>query len=441
MEFGYLLSSALRDIDSLEEYYSKQHISTVRYVTKGLDKNKYGLAIYKFLCGRIHGEEKAHCLNDDEEKFISDELEIIEDADDKSMVQYKLKDADKFAEYELDPHLAEEKTIYLMEQPVILNNSVIIMLLIKYENAISALYEELLRTFPEAYLKDKSITYSELVSLNSDIEDIKAAFIESEIDEFMRKPLKDWYNTFEQKHKIHFKFGDEFEQFKEIYYRRNVVVHNRGKSNSSYINGVAESYKCDVGKRLTPTSSYLKMAFDCTRIIIIETFLGMTKLLHEKTEFAKKLFVIGYDYMLKSKWKVSKYIFNSLALERIDGQSAADIWYSKVNYYVSCKNLDGIDSILSDVEKMDVSLMKPRLALAKPALLDDFSDVSKILEDTINNGMSVKEIKSWPLLLQYRESENYKVFTSTHSEIFEIKTCSAEDVQCISEQNEEPAVP
>ena len=56
------------------------------------------------------------------------------------MVQYKLKDADKFAEYELDPHLAEEKTIYLMEQPVILNNSVIIMLLIKYENAISALY-------------------------------------------------------------------------------------------------------------------------------------------------------------------------------------------------------------------------------------------------------------------------------------------------------------
>ena len=81
-----------------------------------------------------------------------------------------------------------------------------------------------MRTFPEAYLKDKSITYSELVSLNSDIEDIKAAFIESEIDEFMRKPLKDWYNTFEQKHKIHFKFGDEFEQFKEIYYRRNVVV-------------------------------------------------------------------------------------------------------------------------------------------------------------------------------------------------------------------------
>ena len=49
MEFGYLLSSALRDIDSLEEYYSKKHISTVRYVTKGLDKNKYGLAIYKFL--------------------------------------------------------------------------------------------------------------------------------------------------------------------------------------------------------------------------------------------------------------------------------------------------------------------------------------------------------------------------------------------------------
>lgn len=435
MDLSYLLVSALEDIDILEEYYAEQYNSTIFNVTRESDKYKYGLAIYKFLCGRIHGEEKAHCLNDDEEKFVNDELEIIEEDDDKRIVQYKLKDNEKYSKYELNPYLAQEKTSSLLEQPIILNNSVIIMLLIKYENAISALYEELLHAFPEAYLKDKSITYSELVSLNSDIEDIKAAFIESEIDEFMRKPIKDWYNAFEQKHKIHFNFGDEFEQFKEIYYRRNVIVHNRGKSNSSYINGVAERFKCDVGIRLNPTASYLKMAFDCTRIVIIETFFGMEKLVQDKKDYSRKLFVIGYDYLRKGKWKVSKYIFNSL--NRIDGQSDADIWCNKVNYYVSCKNLDGIESIRSDVEKMDVSLMKPKLALAKPALLDDFSDVTRILEEIIDNDMSVAEVKSWPLLLQYRDSDDYKAFTSNHSEKFEIKTCSAEDVQCLSAQDEE----
>ena len=435
MALRYLLGKALADIDILEGYYSEQYNTTKRYVTRELEKYKYGVAIYKFLCGRVHGEEKAHCLKPGEEKFIVDELEIVEDAEDKRIVQYKLKNAEAYAKYELDPWIAKEKALYLKEQPVILNNSVSMMLLIKYENAISDLYEELLQTFPEAYLKDKSITYSELVSLNSNIADIKAAFIESEIDEFMRKPLKDWYTTFEQKHKIHFEFGDVFEQFKEIYYRRNVIVHNQGNANSSYISAVADGYKCEAGKRLNPTKKYLEKAFNCVRIVIIETFLGMSKLEDDKEELANELFSVGYNYMIKSKWEVSKYIFKSL--NRIEGQSEADIWCNKVNYYVSCKNIEGIDGIRDEVEKLDVSLMKPRLALAKPALLDDYSEISKILEKVINNGISVAEIKSWPILLQYRESEEYKEFMSRHETDFEIKTCLAEDIQCLSLNDEE----
>lgn len=433
MKLRFLLERALEDVDILEEYYAEQYNSTVGHVTEEIDKYKYGMAIYKFLCGRVHGEEKAHCLREDEEKFINSEIEIVEEDEDKRIVQYKVKDEEKYVQYELDPQLAEEKTTYLREQPIILNNSVLIMLLIKYENVISSLYEELLKTFPEAYLNDKSITYSELVSINSSIDDIKASFIENEINEFMRKPLRDWYSTLEQKHKVHFNFGDEFEQFKEIYYRRNIVVHNRGKANSSYINGVSKAYKCENGKRLNPSAGYLKAAFDCTRIVIAETFLGMSKLEEDKNAFAQKLFLIGYDYLLKCKWEVCKYIFK--ALIEFGGQSDADVWCSKVNYYVACKNLDGIDSIKTDIEQIDVSLMSPKLAIAKPALLDDYSEISRILGGIIDNGMSVAEIKSWPLLIQYRESEEYKEFINKHADDFEIKTCSTDEIQCLSEQN------
>lgn len=438
MKLRILLDRALEDIDILEEYYVEQYDSTVRYVTKELEKYKYGLAIYKFLCGRYHGEDRAECLRKDEEDFLDSEIEIVEEDKDNRTVQYKLKDEKKFIQYELNPQLAKEKTVFLREQPLILNNSVLIMLLIKYENAISTLYEALLRTFPDAYLKDRSITYSELVSINSDIEEIKAAFIENEIDEFMRKPLKDWYTTFEQKHKIQFRFGNEYEQFKEIYYRRNIVVHNRGKANGSYINGVDEQYKCENGKRLDPSFEYLESAFDCTRIVLLETFWGMAKLEEDIDAFVDKLFLIGYDYLLKGKWNVCKYIFSSLM--HFDEQSEADVWCDKVNYYVACKNLDGIESIKSDIEKMDVSLMKPRMAIARPALLDDYAKVSEILESIIGDDISVSEIKSWPLLLQYRNSDEYKAFTHNHMESFEIKTCSTDEIQCLSEQNNDEII-
>ena len=312
------------------------------------------------------------------------------------------------------------------------------MLLIKYENAISDLYKELLRSYPDAYLKDKSITFSELVNINTDIEAIKETFIENETDEFMRKPLKDWYSTFEQKHKIHFAFGDEFEQFKEMYYRRNIIVHNQGKANSSYINGVTETYKCEVGKRLYPTTKYLKKAFDCTRIVLIETFIGMSKLEENKQEFRSKLFIIGYEYLLKGKLEVCKCLFGLLM--KVEEQSEVDLWCSKVNYYVACKNLDGIDSILSDVEKLDVSLMRPKMAIAKPALLDDFAEVTKVLETILDNEISVAEIKSWPLLIQYRNSKEYELFTKNHEEVFEIKTCSTDEIQCLSEQSGEAKI-
>lgn len=433
MKIAGLLECALRDIDILEEYYSEQYESTIKHVKKEHDKYKYGLAIYKYLCGRVHEEEKPHCMNKYEEKFISEEVEIVEDEQDKKNVQYKLKEPEKYAKYELDPIIANRKVISLFEQPEILKDSVLIMLLIKYENIISEIYKKLLKSFPNAYLKEKSITYSELILMNSNIDEIKKAFIESEIDEFMRRPLKEWYVIFEQKHKLNFEFGEEFEYFKEIYYRRNIVVHNKGFANSSYISGVAEKYKCDLGTRLKPTEEYLQNAFDCTRIVLVETFLGITKLAEDKEDIISNMFLLGYDYMQKGKWKVSKYIFN--ALNRLEEQSDADRWCNTVNYYISCKNMEGTDSIRKEVEKMDTSLMKPRLAIAKPALLDDFFTVSSILEMIIGNDISVNEVKTWPLLLQYRGSVEYTEFINKHTDLFEIESCSTDDISCMSEQS------
>lgn len=428
-----LLKNSIKEIDILEEYYTEQHITTIKYIEKEMEQYKYGLAIYKFLCGRIHKEEKPPCMNEDDERFISEELIIMEDEYDKEKVEYKLKNQEKYAEkYELDPVIAERKCASLIERPEILNNSVIIMLLIRYESIISNIYKKLLIAFPNAYLKDKSITYDELISFNSDIEEIKKAFIDSEIDEFMRKPLKEWYTTFEQKHGLHFDFADEFEHFKEIYYRRNVVVHNQGRANSVYLSGVSSKYACEIGERLVPSKDYLLEAIDCTRIVVIETILGLIKLASDKSDVVDTLFSIGFRYMLENKWTVSKYIFN--ALMNLGGQNDADLWRTKVNYFICCKNIEGLDNIRATVEKEDTSLMVDRLAIAKPALLDEFTEVTKILENIIGKEISVNSIKTWPMFIQYRESNEYSKLVERHKDLFEIETCSTQEIICLSEQ-------
>lgn len=435
MKLSSLLVNALLDIDVLEEYFSEQYDSTLKHIKKEHEKYKYGFAIYKYLCGRLHNEQEPHCMNKAEKKFIAEEVIIIEDEENKKNVQYKVKNLEKYDKYELDPIYAEKKIRSLFEQPFILNDSIIIMLLIRYENIISELYKQLLVTFPEAYLKEKSITYSDLISMNSNIDEIKRVFIDAEIDEFMRRPLKEWYGTFSQKHKLQFNLGKEFEQFKEIYYRRNIVVHNQGKANNSYIEGVSDKYKCNLGTKLSPTKEYIQESLDCTRIIIVETFLGMTKLADDKEDIINHLFDIAFEYMQKNKWQVSKYIFN--ALNNAKGQSDAQIWCNTVNYFVSCKNLDGLESIRKDVENMDISLMKPRLAIAKPALLDNFDDVSSYLESMIENDFSINEIKTWPLLIQYRESNEYMNFIANHRELFEVESCSTEEISCLSEHHDD----
>lgn len=431
-----ILDKAIEEIDILEEYYKEQSNTTRQHIEVEMDKYKYGLAIYKYLCGRIHNEEKPRCMNEFEEKFIAEELIVMEDNNENEDVQYKLRHPKKYMDkYELNPFVSKKKSISLIKQAMTLNDSVIIMLLIRFESIISEIYKMLLTTFPDAYLKDRSITYSELICLNSDIKEIKKSFINDEVDEFMRKPLKDWYSTFEKKHKCHFNFGDDFEQFKEIYYRRNVVVHNQGIANSSYLNGVSGKYTCKMGTRLTPTREYLLEAIDCTRIMIIETILGLTKICSDKSNVIKRLFNIGFKYMIESKWKVSKYIFN--VLMHLDEQNEVSLWCNKVNYYISCKNLEGIDSIRKEVEKMDTSIMAPKLAIAKPALLDDFAEVTRILNTLIGNDIEVNSIKSWPMFIQYRNSSDYDKLIEKHKDLFELETYSASDIKCLSNPKED----
>ena len=66
--------------------------------------------------------------------------------------------------------------------------------------------------------------------------------------------------------------------------------------------------------------------------------------------------------------------------------------------------------------------------------MDDFSTITSILENEINKGISVSEVKAWPLFIQYRESDEYNRFVEEHKDVFTVENYSKDDIECLSKQ-------
>ena len=292
----------------------------------------------------------------------------------------------------------------------------LMMLLVRYEEAIAGVFSYLINKIPEAYLSEKSIKYSDLVVMEADIQDVKKTLLDKEVEEIMRQPISEWYKLFESKHKVRYDINSkEFEKFREIYYRRNLIVHNQGVVNDTYRVNTKADVEC--GEQLRVNKAYLIEALEITRIIIYGTFLGLKKTSDYPQTIQERLFEIAYDHMLASKWRLSEYIYGALMLEK--EQSEAEKLCNKVNYWISVKNQERIETIEEEINKLDVTAHSGQFKMAKYALLNEFDEVTNALEEIIGKEIGVHEIEEWPLLIQYRESEAYTKFRSSHSEIFE----------------------
>ena len=421
MEFKILLEHAIDKIQNLQEYYETQILDIEARLESEKEKYKYGVLLEKyFFCKSMDIDVE---LTEEEQSVINEIIETcdVEKRDDGVVVRYKLKEsADLDEKYELDPRIATNEYFKLSEQPRIHSESTLMMLLIRYEEAISGIFKYILLKYPEAYLKEKTITYSELMAIDTEIKEVKKRFIEKESEDFMRLPIGDWYNTFEQKHKVNFKFENkEFEKFKEVYYRRNLIVHNQGKVNDIYLKNIDQSLCGSVsrGQILDVDKKYVENAFEYTQIILYGTFWALRKLSNDKEELEERMFDKGFVHMLNAEWRLSEYIYSLMMNEK--EQSDANKFCNKVNYWISVKNQGRFEDVEEEIRSFDVSAMCGQFKVAKYALLDEYEKVSEILEDIIGTEIPACYVEQWPLFLQYRESEQYIQFRDKHLEEFE----------------------
>lgn len=408
-----ILQDTVFDIHNLDEYYNNQLDYVIGHTKKEYQKYYSGRVLFKFFLSKMNDEEENSITK--EEKSIVDSLikewEIQCENGDKS-ISYIYKDG-LSEDKKIDPSYAMRKSSALLNQIIVLGDSMIIMLLMNFETMISNIFELLIYKFPNI-LNEKSLTYSEIIGFKSDLDEIKRILVNRELDEFMRKPLKSWYEYFKSKHGVDvLSECTIFDEFREIYYRRNVVVHNQGLVNETYLKEVSSNNK--IGDRLIIDRDYFEKAVSKTLIMVYHTIWHMKEVFNDDDlALTNYMFNQGYDYMVNKRWEVSAYIFKTIMKSNSISTNEYDKMCYQVNYWVSIKNIEGIEAIKDEVENKDVSAMEKTFLAAKYALLDDFEKLSKILDELINESIPANYIKEWPLFLQYRNTNEYADFMKRH---------------------------
>jgi hypothetical protein len=183
-------------IESLKDYY----LSQIDRITKDVDKKikKYipGVMIDRYLFAKATNQEEFledECgikIKELVEKIIQDIT--VNEKDSVYAISYKLNETfENNGQYEINPTKAAREFRKLSERIEILNNSTLILLLMKYEETIAGIFKYVISKYPSAYLAKKTLSYSEILEIDSKIDGIKETLLEREIEEIMRMPISE----------------------------------------------------------------------------------------------------------------------------------------------------------------------------------------------------------------------------------------------------------
>lgn len=437
MQLDVILQDAVISIESLKDYYFSQIDKISKEIDKKIGRYIPGAVLERYLYAKATGQEES--LNDElglKVKELADKV-IYDVTVNKNESGYSIsyKMIDDFVnnpKFETNPQKASREFTKLTERIEILNNSILISLLIKYETTIATIFKYIISKYPNAYLEKKTLSYSEIIELNSEVDSVKEILVEREIEEIMRMPISDWYKLLKEKHKLNFNsLDDYFSEFREIYYRRNIIVHNNGVVNRQYISGCENKQKKElkVGMQLSVNKEYLTNAFKLTYIMIYGTIYSLCNISENSYAIHEELHSYAFQHMIDKEWEISHYIYKNLKSLKTSMTQTIDIEIRKINYWISVKNLYGIDEIYDEVKNYDVSAMEGEFKVAKACLLDEYKEINSLLEKYLNKNVYPQSIESWPLFLQYRKSSEYKKFRKSHLSDFEKQLYEPEEIK------------
>lgn len=416
-------------------YYVMQYKNVERAAKKGRKYNCLGAMIDLYLCKTVLGDtaffetESGRSMLDLIQKTTT--IEEIGEGGSKSFSVKFNRELIKSKRIELNIKKASQEFEKYCQLMVIHNNNALVSMLIRLESFFQDYFEWLVKKYPDRYLQDKSIKYTEI--LKYDFEGVKQQLTREAADAIMSQPLREWLRVI-RTHKYRLdSLNPYLDEFNEMYYRRNIIVHNNGEVNRMYLSNVKNN-KVELGTRLNTDREYIMNAYSTSMIIVYGLLYATLKSNPDDlAPYLSFLFSAGFSHMLEGDWKIGKFIFSTLSHDQ--NQNEVDIILSQINFWICKKNSGEFKEIKEEIEKVDYSAMNSSIKMAREMLLNNFDLGTTFLEEAIKSGqMAPDSVETWPIFIQYRKTNQYKQFKERYATQIEEQSVRQDDLN-ISESN------
>ncbi len=307
----------------------------------------------------------------------------------------------------------------------------IISLVARYEEFFRDLTQTIFEAHPDRLKsQDRTINYEEAIALGS-IDELKAKFIEKEVDRISKQPFDDQFRILKALTGVSCEELKVWPRFIEVLERRHVHAHCGGCATPKYIR-VCKEYKVQidpsitVGKYLRVDENYFEQAYSA--LFEVGFFIGQgvyRKIFPKDLVPADETLVdIGVRLLQAEQWDLAATVFAygvGLPPHLTSDDNHRRVFL--INNSIALKFSGRAEEARSLVKSVDWTAADEKFNLAVAVLGDDFARAERIMSQ-MKKDRPVREwdYRTWPLFREFRVSKEFqrgfrKVFKKDFAEI------------------------
>ena len=273
-----------------------------------------------------------------------------------------------------------------------------------FEELIGSLARVWLAQRPEARGLDKkpAATYGELGAYES-TDDLRLRALDKEVRRLIDEGPKGWNEILADKLDLRLDdLSDNWPATVEVFLRRNVIVHARGRADDKYIRLVPAEAGVELGELLECDAAYMRRALDLLGRLGTALASLWLVALHPRSpdayHLAADVVIVALE---EGRWR-DAHVIASRALKRcpeeLPGSSVSEL---RVNDWMARQEIGAEDHgvLRAQIERWQPPSEEPRYRVAQAALLHDPTSAIEALESCRRAGHGdLASFASWPLI-------------------------------------------
>lgn len=423
----YEFQKIMISVESLNEYYENS-ITTIQKMKLDIEKKyKIGLLANEGIKKALRADdiENAQKIIDDlklqklpDGKCISDYI-IIEcnDKDKELVISYSIRGKSGIKSKYVDPQKAQREYNKIDQYENILISSTLSNVIIIFEQYLARVYKHLILINPKKYFQNQQIEISSI--FNKNVKDIVVECVNSEVESNMFDSLKTLELISDKEGLDIDRFRKIKDEFQEIYYRRNLYIHNNGFVNAIYLSKIKTIYSKDIkiNTKLITDDIYLRNAINMLYKVVGTLFYEIQVVNNPRYEkWNNALSDIAFDLLCNKNYDVAEQFY--FILSSCKQFCYKDKALYRINYINAIKQQGKKDLVEKELDGLDVSIATDEFKIAKLCLQDKNEEVYNALNEHYPKPFSAELIRDWPLFIDFRKTDFYNKFVEEHADDF-----------------------